>query len=62
MRLFSSAEGAYGTSGTKPIETEGGWYEQVFVQQKPFLGYTIEDVKNYFPDYEKIAAMGLGLR
>ncbi len=60
VRLFSSAEGAYGTSSTKPIEKEGGWYEQVFVQQKPFLGYTIEDVKDYFPDHEKIAAMGLG--
>lgn len=60
VRLFSSAEGSYGTSGTKPIEKEGGWYERVLVQQKPFLGYTIEDVKDYFPDHEKIAAMGLG--
>lgn len=60
VRLFSSAEGAYGTSGTKPVEKEGGWYERVFVEQKPFLGRTIADVKDYFPDYEKIAEMGLG--
>ncbi|MES0869494.1 GAF domain-containing protein [Pseudovibrio sp. SCP19] len=60
VRLYSSAENSYGTSGTKPIEKEGGWYERVLVQQKPFLGYTIDDVKEYFPDHEKIAAMGLG--
>ncbi|AEV34560.1 hypothetical protein PSE_0048 [Pseudovibrio sp. FO-BEG1] len=60
VRLYSSAENSYGTSGTKPIEKEGGWYERVLVQQKPFLGYTIDDVKDYFPDHEKIAAMGLG--
>ncbi|KZL17038.1 hypothetical protein PsAD2_03241 [Pseudovibrio axinellae] len=60
VRLYSSAQGAYSTAGTKPIEKEGGWYEQVFVRQKPFLGYTIEDVRHYFPDHEKIAAMGLG--
>ncbi len=60
VRLYSSAENSYGTSGTKPIEKEGGWYERVLVQHKPFLGYTIEDVKDYFPDHEKIAAMGLG--
>ncbi|SDR29013.1 GAF domain-containing protein [Pseudovibrio sp. Tun.PSC04-5.I4] len=60
VRLYSSVEGSYGTSGTKPIEKEGGWYERVLVQKKPFLGYTIEDVKEYFPDHEKISAMGLG--
>ncbi|GHB28806.1 hypothetical protein GCM10007094_16740 [Pseudovibrio japonicus] len=60
VRLFSSAEGPYGMSGTKPIEKEGEWYERVFVEQKPFLGRTIADVRDYFPDHERIAEMGLG--
>ncbi len=59
IRLYSSQQGAYAQDGLKPV-TRDGWHAHVIEQGKVFRGSVIEDVKDYFPDHEKIAAMGLG--
>lgn len=59
VRLYSNLEGDYASDGKKPV-TKDGWHHQVIEQGLPFRGETIEDVKDYFPDHEKISAMGLG--
>jgi len=58
-RLYSSMEKAYSKSGTKPM-LDDAWNDQVIRRGEVFLGYIIDDVKDYFPDFQALADMGLG--
>lgn len=60
-RAYSNRPKEYATSGTKPLHgNTGNWFEQVFVQHKPFVANTIGDIAKVFPDHELIGSMGLG--
>lgn len=58
-RIYTSNPSAYPLTGLKDI-VPNRWTETVIDARQPFLGRRIADLKDVFPDHEKIAAMGLG--
>lgn len=59
QRTYSSGQSDYAIGGRKPV-VQNGWSKQVVDQGRPFLGETIDDVIEYFPDHKQISDMGLG--
>lgn len=58
-RIYTSDEKSYPLTGLKDI-VPNRWTEQVLVRRKPFLANSIEELRDIFPDHEKIENLGLG--
>lgn len=56
-RIYSNRPGPYPTGGRKRL-TAGPWTEAVLDRGEAYVGYTIEDLRNVFPDHELIASLG----
>lgn len=59
IRLYSSEEGDYALEDSKPI-LNNAWTTQVISKRDVFSASSINQLKPFFPDYQKIADMGLG--
>ncbi len=57
-RIFSDDPVPYPVGGEKPI-LKTIWTETVLGRQETFVGNTIEDLAEVFPDWEKIQSLGL---
>lgn len=58
-RVYSNDPTAYPVSGLKEI-TPNRWTRHVIEKGQPFLAKTVEELRDVFPDHEKIEALGLG--
>jgi len=58
-RIYTSDEHAYPLTGIKDI-TPNRWTEIVLDGRQTFHAETIDDLRDVFPDHEKIEALGLG--
>lgn len=58
-RIYTSDESSYPLTGMKSI-TPNRWTEIVLDNRQTFCAETIEDLRDVFPDHEKIEALGLG--
>lgn len=57
-RIFSDDPVPYPVGGEKPI-LETIWTETVLGRQETFVGNSIEELAEVFPDWEKIQSLGL---
>lgn len=57
-RIFSDDPVPYPVGGEKPI-LDTIWTETVLRGHKPYIGNTIEELAEVFPDWEKIRSLGL---
>ena len=57
-RIFSDDPVPYPVGGEKPI-LETIWTETVLRRQETFVGNSIEELAEVFPDWEKIQSLGL---
>ena len=58
QRIFTDDPESYPVGGEKPI-LENIWTETVLVNHETFVGNSIEDLAEVFPDWEKIQSLGL---
>jgi hypothetical protein len=58
-RVFSSDEGTYPVSGTKPI-LHNSWFDIIHRERRPFVANTIAEIARVFPDHELIRSLGCG--
>ncbi len=58
-RIHTSDEEAYPLTGLKDI-VPNRWTGIVLDRREPFLATRIEELRDVFPDHEKIEALGLG--
>ena len=58
-RVYTSDEEAYPLTGLKQI-VPNRWTDIVLDRREPFLAESIEELRDVFPDHEKIEALGLG--
>ncbi|MDE0210304.1 MAG: GAF domain-containing protein, partial [Boseongicola sp.] len=58
-RVYTSDEEAYPLTGLKEI-VPNRWTDIVLDRREPFLAESIEELRDVFPDHEKIEALGLG--
>lgn len=58
-RVYTSDEESYPLTGLKDI-IPNRWTDIVLGQREPFLAARIEELRDVFPDHEKIEALGLG--
>lgn len=57
-RIYSDDPIPYPVGGEKPIQ-DNLWTETVLKRQETFVGNSIEDLAEVFPDWEKIQGLGL---
>ena len=58
-RVYTSDEEAYPLTGLKDI-VPNRWTDIVLDRREPFLAASIDELRDVFPDHEKIEALGLG--
>ena len=58
-RIYTNDPVAYPVFGEKPIETNR-WSEQVLDRRETFFAETVEELRDVFPDHEKIESLGVG--
>lgn len=58
-RIYSARPDINPVGGTKPI-TDSDWMKQVLLRGEPYIGYTREDLKSVFFDYELLWSIGCG--
>lgn len=58
-RTFTNNAEVYPVSGTKPI-IMNDWFDGVHKRHETYVANVISEVKDMFPDYETIAALGCG--
>lgn len=58
-RLISTNEAVYPVGGRKPV-VANAYSERVRGRMEPFLGRTVDDFREFFPDHPTIAGLGLG--
>ena len=58
-RVYTSDEEAYPRTGLKEI-VPNRWTDIVLDRREPFLAASIDELRDVFPDHEKIEALGLG--
>ena len=58
-RVYTSDEKAYPRTGLKEI-VPNRWTDIVLDRREPFLAASIDELRDVFPDHEKIEALGLG--
>ncbi len=56
-RIYTSDPVNYPVMGTKPM-AQSPWGEAMFVKGEAYIGYTAEDIKEVFFDYELIWKLG----
>ena len=57
-RIYSDAPGAYPVGGEKPIPANV-WTEIIFERKETFVGNSIKELRQVFPDWELIQSLGL---
>lgn len=58
-RVYTNDQAAYPLTGCKEI-VANRWTKIVLDDRQPFLAETAADLRDIFPDHEKIAGLGLG--
>lgn len=58
-RIYTNDEAAYPLTGLKDIQPNR-WTRIVLEGRQTFCAETVEDLRDVFPDHEKIEALGLG--
>lgn len=58
-RIYTSDEESYPVSGLKDM-VANRWTKLVVEQHETFVANSIAEISDVFPDYEKIASLGLG--
>ena len=58
QRIYSDDPVPYPVGGEKPV-LDNVWTKTVLRGQQPFVGNSIEDLAEVFPDWEKIQSLGL---
>lgn len=58
-RIYSSRPEVNPVGGTKPV-TDSDWTERVLRRGEPYIGYTPEDLRTVFFDYELLWSIGCG--
>ena len=58
QRLYSDNPGAYPTGGRKK-KRDTAWGRQVLEEDKPYIGYSADDIRTHFNDHEVIIGLGL---
>jgi hypothetical protein len=56
-RFYTSDPGAYPVGGRKH-PTSGFWMQRLFVERKPYIGYSADDIREFFADHELILSLG----
>jgi GAF domain-containing protein len=56
-RCYTNQPAAYPVGGRKPFN-ESAWSRQVFVERRPYIGRTAEDIRTVFFDHALIASLG----
>ena len=56
-RRYTNQPGAYPVGGRKPV-TASAWTERLFVERRPYIGASAEDIRTVFFDHELILSLG----
>lgn len=56
-RRYTNQPAAYPVGGRKPV-TASAWTERLFVEGRPYIGRTAEDIRAVFFDHELILSLG----
>lgn len=56
-RKFTNQPAAYPVGGRKPVTTSP-WTERLFVDQRPYIGRSAQDIREVFFDHELILSLG----
>src|SRR5206468_3299839 len=56
-RRYTNQPAAYPVGGRKPVTTSA-WTERLFVERKPYIGRSAEDIRTVFFDHELILSLG----
>ena len=56
-RCYTNQPVAYPVGGRKSFN-EGAWSRQLFVERRPYIGNTAEDIRSVFFDHALIASLG----
>jgi len=56
-RRYTNQPAAYPVGGRKPVSPTP-WTERLFVERRPYIGKTAEDIRSVFFDHELILSLG----
>lgn len=56
-RRYTNQPAAYPVGGRKPV-TPSAWSERLFVERRPYIGKSAEDIREVFFDHELILSLG----
>jgi hypothetical protein len=56
-RRYTNQPAAYPVGGRKPV-TASAWTDRLFVERRPYIGRSAEDIRTVFFDHELIASLG----
>ena len=56
-RRYTNQPGAYPVGGRKPVQPTP-WTRRLFGEQRPYIGYTADDIREVFFDHALIASLG----
>ena len=56
-RRYTNQPAAYPVGGRKPV-TPSAWTERLFVERRPYIGKSAEDIRDVFFDHEIILSLG----
>ena len=56
-RRYTNQPAAYPVGGRKPV-TASPWTERLFVERRPYIGRTADDIRRVFFDHELILSLG----
>ena len=56
-RRYTNQPAAYPVGGRKPM-TASAWTERLFVERRPYIGASAEDIRTVFFDHELILSLG----
>ena len=56
-RRYTNQPAAYPVGGRKPVTTSA-WTERLFVEQRPYIGKSAQDIREVFFDHELILSLG----
>ena len=56
-RRYTNQPAAYPVGGRKPV-TPSAWTERLFVERRPYVGKSAEDIREVFFDHEIILSLG----
>ena len=56
-RRYTNQPAAYPVGGRKPV-TASAWTDRLFVERRPYIGRSAEDIRTVFFDHELILSLG----